>query len=123
MDVCGWLVWGMWVVRMVALVVMRSWPLTAWDGPSARSSFAGLFLGGILWVFCRAHEHSGHQGYDSSAEGKVKTTATNSRTKEHDMCRSAWENRERSNCPGLGAHAGLFIVKDHESFYNVVTTF
>jgi hypothetical protein len=23
-DVCGWLVWGMWVVRMVALVVVSS---------------------------------------------------------------------------------------------------
>jgi hypothetical protein len=39
-DVCGWLVWGMWVVRMVALMVVRS-------GSLARSSLMDLFLGDI----------------------------------------------------------------------------
>jgi hypothetical protein len=41
-DVRGWLVWDMWVVRMAASAVVRSWPPAAWDGPSAGSSFVGL---------------------------------------------------------------------------------
>jgi hypothetical protein len=49
----------MWVVRMVASVVVMSWPSAAWDGSSAGSSFTGLFLGGISWVFCQDHEHGG----------------------------------------------------------------
>jgi hypothetical protein len=43
LEVCGWLAWGMWVVRMVASAVVRSWPLAAWDRPSAGSSLASLF--------------------------------------------------------------------------------
>jgi hypothetical protein len=46
-DVRGWLVSGIWVVRMVASVEMRSWPPGAWDGRSTENSFAGLFLGDI----------------------------------------------------------------------------
>jgi hypothetical protein len=54
---------------MVASAVLRSWPLAGWDVPLARSSFAGLFLGGISWVFCRALEHGGRQCWDLLAEG------------------------------------------------------
>jgi hypothetical protein len=46
---------------MVASVVVRSWPRTVWDGPSAGSSFMDLVLGDISWVFCRAREHGGCQ--------------------------------------------------------------
>jgi hypothetical protein len=68
-DVYRWLVWGIWVVRMVASVVVRSWPPATSYGTSAVSSFVGLFLGGISWVFCRAHEHGGCQCWDLLAEG------------------------------------------------------
>jgi hypothetical protein len=68
-DVCGWLVWGMWVVRMVVSMLVRLWPPAAWDGASARSSMAGLFLDGISWVFYRAREDGGHQCWDLCAEG------------------------------------------------------
>jgi hypothetical protein len=44
---------------MVASVVVRSCPRASWDGPSTGSYLAGLFLGGISWVFCRAREHGG----------------------------------------------------------------
>jgi hypothetical protein len=47
-DVRGWLVWDMWVVRMAASAVVRSWPPAAWDGPSVGSFFIGL-----SWmIFC-----------------------------------------------------------------------
>jgi hypothetical protein len=68
-DVCGWLVWGMWVVRMVASVVVRSWPPDVWGRPSARSSLTGPFLGGISWLFCQAREHDGRQCWDLLAQG------------------------------------------------------
>jgi hypothetical protein len=46
-DVCGWL---------VSCVILRTWPSTTWDERPARSSFSSLFLGGISWVFSRAHK-------------------------------------------------------------------
>jgi hypothetical protein len=66
-DVCGWLVWGIRVVRMVASVVV-SCPLAGWDVSSARSSFAGLFLGDISCVFCRARKDDGRQCCDLFVE-------------------------------------------------------
>jgi hypothetical protein len=44
---------------MVASTVAGSWPPAGLDVPLVRSSFAGLFLGGISWVFRRVREHGG----------------------------------------------------------------
>jgi hypothetical protein len=44
---------------MVALMLLWSWSALTWDGHSTGSSLAGLFLGGISCVFCRAREHGG----------------------------------------------------------------
>jgi hypothetical protein len=54
---------------MVVLVVLRSWPPPAWEGPSTDKSLVGLFLGGISWVFYRAREPSEHQCRFLFAEG------------------------------------------------------
>jgi hypothetical protein len=91
---------------MVASVVERSWPLADWDGPSAGSSFAGLFLGGISWVFCRAHEHDGRQCWDLLAE-----LPTQKQRQWDTWCR-AWKIWGHFNRLKPGARAGLFIVED-----------
>jgi hypothetical protein len=52
---------------MVASVVV-SCPLAGWDVSSARSSFAGLFLGDISCVFCRARKDDGRQCCDLFVE-------------------------------------------------------
>jgi hypothetical protein len=54
---------------MVVSMVLWSKTSFAWDGPSARSSLAGLFLGDISWVLCQAHKHGARQGWDLLAEG------------------------------------------------------
>jgi hypothetical protein len=54
-DVCGWLFWGMWVVRIVASAVVKPWPLAAWDGPSVGSSFVGFFG----WQFMGVSSNAG----------------------------------------------------------------
>jgi hypothetical protein len=68
-EVCGWLVWGIWVVRTVVTMVLWSWSEPAWDGASTGNSLAGPFLGGISLVFCRAREHGGRQCWYLFAEG------------------------------------------------------
>jgi hypothetical protein len=42
----------------------------AWDGPSTRSYLAGLFFGGILWVFHQAHDKGGRQCWCLCDEGR-----------------------------------------------------
>jgi hypothetical protein len=53
---CGCNVCGMCVTWVVVWAVVGTCSSTAWDEPSAGSSFLGLFLGGILWVFFQAHK-------------------------------------------------------------------
>jgi hypothetical protein len=48
-------------MKVIKETVTRGVTPAAWDEPLIGSSFEGLFLGGISWVFCRAHEHDGHQ--------------------------------------------------------------
>jgi hypothetical protein len=43
-EVCGWLVWRIWVVRMVASM-MVSWPPAGWDASSVECSFMGVLSG------------------------------------------------------------------------------
>jgi hypothetical protein len=97
-DVCGWLIWGMLVLRMVASTVMRPWPPTSWDGPSTESSLASLFLGGILCVFYRAHEHVGanvgicSRGLANPEHEKVKMKVANSKAKRTRHVSKRMEN-------------------------------
>jgi hypothetical protein len=57
------------VVRTVVSVMLWSnAPLTC-DRLSTGSSLVGLFLGGISWVFCQAHEHDGCQCWDLLTKG------------------------------------------------------
>jgi hypothetical protein len=37
------------------------------------------------------------------------------------MRQGAQKISEHFICPGLGDHAGLLIVEDHESYYNAIT--
>jgi hypothetical protein len=51
-DVCGWVVWDMYVARVFASAVVSSWLPDACDWSSTGNSLTCLFLGDILWVFC-----------------------------------------------------------------------
>jgi hypothetical protein len=53
---CGCNDCGMCVTWMVVWAVVGACSSIAWDEPSVGSSFPGLFLGGILWVFFEAHK-------------------------------------------------------------------
>jgi hypothetical protein len=62
------------VVKIVVSMMLWSRAPPAWDGLSTGSSLAGLFLGGILWVFCRARKHGGHQCWNLLAKGYESRT-------------------------------------------------
>jgi hypothetical protein len=56
------------IIKRVVSVMLWSKDSPVWDGPSTGSSLVGLFLGGILWEFSRAHEHGDNQCWDLLAE-------------------------------------------------------
>jgi hypothetical protein len=88
-EVYGWLVWGMWLVKTVVSVMLCSKALLAWDGPSTRNSLVDLFLRGISWVFYPAREHSGRQILNLLDEGYK------SRTKKCKIVSAARETIQR----------------------------
>jgi hypothetical protein len=47
-DMCDWVVCGIYVFGMFVSAVLRTWPPTSWVESWAGGSIANLFLGGIL---------------------------------------------------------------------------
>jgi hypothetical protein len=75
---CGCNVCCMCVTWVVVWTVVGTCSSTAWDEPSAESSFLGLLLRSILWVFFQAHKWWAsmlgldYQRLSSTTKGGVK---------------------------------------------------
>jgi hypothetical protein len=112
-DICG------------LVVVSRVLSPIARDEPPTRSSFLSLFLGGISWVFSRAHKRwmtmlgSNAEGYQTQREKKKSSNEK----RESDTKSEA--NSYTSPIPSSsswGARMGLFIGGDQVSHYNALNT-
>jgi hypothetical protein len=81
-----------------------------WDGPSSGSSFLGLFLGGISWVFSRAHKwwvpilgFGCWKLLKSNGKGKLNSN------EKRKVALKARQIATIKSQPLGSAHAGLFI--------------
>jgi hypothetical protein len=106
---------------MCVVWVVGTCSSTAWDEPSARSSFPIFFLGGILWVFSRAHKRwapilgFSSQGLSNSIKSREQMKS------KREICGMVWKVVSTSFFrPQRGARAGLFIVGDQRSHYNAL---
>jgi hypothetical protein len=110
-DGCGCSVCGMCVAWVVVWAVVGTCSSSTWDEPSVGSSFPDLFLGGILWVFFRAHKWwaslLGLNGrrLSSTNEGETKMMSTIT-----GHLASGTNILANQFAPEQGGRAGLFIV-------------